>query len=278
VERVLRLARPIRLPRFRLRYLLVPVVLAALLLAGWMWFRESSFVRIREVDVVGVSSSEGAEVRAALRAAAVSMTTLHVRANQLQTAVRPFSSVAGLRFEAHFPHSITIEVTERQPIAAVKLGAVYMPVGAGGRIMRGVRPDASLPVIEASHFAPGDRLSDREALAQLAVLAEAPAALRSKVVRAYHGTKGLTIDLRNGPQLYFGSEADARGKWDALARVLAQPDAAGAVYLDARVPDRIAAGGLGVVDPEPTDPLALDPQPQVPNPQPQPESTPSLNP
>ena len=52
----------------------------------------------------------------------------------------------------------------------------------------------------------------------------------------------------------FGDGEDARAKWTAAARVLAEPSAAGATYLDLRIPGRVAAGGLAPVprrDPRP---------------------------
>ena len=70
----------------------------------------------------------------------------------------------------------------------------------------------------------------------------------------------MTLDLRDGPDLFFGSGEAARSKWMAAARVLAEPSAEGAVYLDLRIPGRVAAGGVGPIEPEPT-PTVLDPQP-----------------
>ena len=58
----------------------------------------------------------------------------------------------------------------------------------------------------------------------------------------------MTLELRDGPELIFGSAGDARGKWRAAARVLAEPSSAGATYLDLRVPKLVAAGGVGPVD------------------------------
>ena len=51
------------------------------------------------------------------------------------------------------------------------------------------------------------------------------------------------MDMRDGPPLIFGTRDDAASKWAAAARVLAQPSAAGATYLDLRVAGRVAAGG-----------------------------------
>jgi cell division protein FtsQ len=66
------------------------------------------------------------------------------------------------------------------------------------------------------------------------------------------GPKGLKLDLRDGPDLIFGSATRVRAKWAAAARVLADSSAAGATYLDLRVPERTAAGGVGPIEPDAT--------------------------
>ena len=96
------------------------------------------------------------------------------------------------------------------------------------------------------------RVQDRRALAALKVAAAAPAELRERAERLFWGEDGLSVDLRNGPELMFGSARDARTKWTAAARVLAEESSAGATYLDLRVAKVVAAGGVGPVTPEPT--------------------------
>jgi cell division protein FtsQ len=250
----------------------------AVLGGAWLWLRDSSLFGVRDVTVVGVSSSQGAQVRAALEAAAVDMTTLHVREGELRDAVRGFSSVANLRVQTDFPHGLTIEVVERRPVAVVSLGNEVVPVGANGRLMRGLHASQPLAAINATRIAPGDRLSDPATVAAINVLAQAPLPLRRRISRAYTGPKGLTLDVRQGPQLIFGTSSASAAKWTAAARVLAEPDAAGAVYLDVRIPGRVAAGGLGTAPDTTADPLALTPQVPSSNPQPQPENTATLNP
>jgi cell division protein FtsQ len=217
--------------------------------------------------VIGLSSSEQDQVRSALDAAARGMTTLHVRRDELDETVARFTSVAGLRVQADFPHDLIIEVTEREPIAEVDLAGDVVAVGAGGRLMRGVEPTRKLPVLHATRLAPGDRLTDSEALDAVNVLAAAPEQLREKVKRIWSGPKGLSLDLRAGPQVFFGTADRPVAKWMATARVLAEPSTEGAVYLDVRVPERVAAGGLGTA---PTD-ESLDPQVAL-------ETTPTLEP
>ena len=57
----------------------------------------------------------------------------------------------------------------------------------------------------------------------------------------------------------------------AAVRVLADPSSAGATYLDLRVPERVAAGGLGPVEQEPQPPVPANPEAPV-------ESGATLNP
>ena len=52
------------------------------------------------------------------------------------------------------------------------------------------------------------------------------------------------MQMRDGPELIFGDATRARAKWIAATRVLADPEAEGASYIDVRLPGRPAAGGL----------------------------------
>ena len=235
-------------PRLRVppRTLLVAAATLVLLAAGWLWFRDSSFVRVKDVFITGTSSSEQTRVRAALKSAALDMTTLHVREDALRTAVKPFSSVRDLRIDAAFPHKLTIEVVEHAPVAALQAGSSRVPVNAEGLVLRGVRASDRLATVKVDRV-PAERVAEPAARAALTVLAAAPDPLWERARRAWFGAKGLTIDLRDGPPLIFGDAGDAAIKWAAAARVLADPTAAGAAYLDVRVPGRVAAGGLGPV-------------------------------
>ena len=258
---------PAGLPRLPIRALAVVLAVVAVAAAGWAYLRNSSLVGVRDVYIVGVSSSQEAQIRAALRQAATEMTTLNLDRERLLLAVQRFPSVADVRADADFPRKLTIEVVEREPVAAVDIGGARVPVGAGGLLMRGVRADAELPTLRARRIAPGGRLNDDRALASLAALAAAPVPLRERVERTWWGPRGLMLDLRSGPDLVFGSARQAKAKWAAAARVMAEPSAAGATYLDVRVPERVGAGGL-----EPVEAVA------EPNPQPQPENPETLTP
>ena len=233
-----------------LRGLAALVLVVALLAGGWLWMRDSALARVSEVTVSGATSSEAARIRAALETAARDMTTLHVRHEALRSAVEAYPSVAGLRVDTDFPHGMAIQVVEHRPVAALEAGGSRVPVTASGRLLTGVRADRELPTIRRKASPGGQRVRDARTRAAVAVAAAAPEALLERSERIRYGPDGLTLELRDGPPLIFGSPDDARAKWTAAARVLAQPSAAGATYLDLRVPGRVAAGGLGPIPQE----------------------------
>ncbi len=117
----------------------------------------------------------------------------------------------------------------------------------------------------------------------MTLLAAAPPGLRAKVSRVYAGPRGLTAPLDAGPILYFGGADRLRAKWTAAARVLADRSSAGATYIDLRLPERPAAGGLE--DPTPAQPeqpaqngAQVGAQPAQPQTQTQPSSTQPVGP
>jgi cell division protein FtsQ len=232
-------------------------VLAGMLLAttglalGWLWLRDSSFTAVKRVSITGSGSSEQAEVRRALETSARGMSTLHVDAKALHAVVEPFASVADLRIRPDFPHDLRIEVIEHEPVATVRAGASSVPATGGGLLLAGVRAD-DLPTVTTNTRLDGRHVTDKRTLAELAVAAAAPPDLRARAERLFYGAGGMTLELRDGPELVFGSSGAAREKWRAAARVLAEPSSAGAAYLDLRVPNLVSAGGVGPVEPEQT--------------------------
>src|SRR4051812_19172192 len=174
--------RPVRRPGARtLRRLMLAGLVLALAVAGFLWLRDSSLVRVRDVTVTGVTSSQEARVREALRRSALRMTTLHVHEDDLRAAVAPFASVADLRVDARLPGELSIEVVERVPAAVVVSGAQRIPVSAGGLLLRGVAPAPGLPVLPVAALPAGPRLTERRARAAVAILSGAPEELRGRI-------------------------------------------------------------------------------------------------
>jgi cell division protein FtsQ len=231
--------------RTALRLGLAVAGVLALGAGAWLWLRDSGLARVRYVAVSGVTTSDGARIRAALDEAARTMTTLHVREDALRDAVRTFPSVAAIHARPDFPHRLTIDVVEQRPVAALDvLGARRVPVTRAGVLLRGVEADRELPSVQLDRPALGTKLTDRRLLGVLAVASAAPGPLLARADDLALGDRGVVVAMRDGPDLVFGNGADAHAKWLAAARVLAEPSAAGATYLDLRIPGRVAAGGL----------------------------------
>ncbi len=231
------------LPRPRARTAVACAGVLAVLAGGWLWLRDSSLVSVRRVTVSGVSGADAPRVRAALEQAARSMTTLHVRDGQLETAVQPFPAVVGVRARSDFPHGLRISVREHVAVGVVGGGGPRLPIAADGTVLRG-STSTGLPLI-ATHRPPAtERVTDPRTRAMVRLLAAAPPSLRGRAERAYVGRRGLTVQLSDGPALFFGGSDRLAAKWTAVVRVLQDASAAGATYLDVRLPERAAAGGL----------------------------------
>jgi cell division protein FtsQ len=216
------------------------LVLAAL---GWFWLRDSPLVAVDDVTITGVSGPDASRIRGVLEDAARDMTTLHVSGGDLRSAVAAYPQVKDVQVTTHFPHRLDVAVIEHNPVAVIVADGKRIPVSGDGRFLRAV-PAGNLATVQMSTVPAGDRLTDPRANQAVAMLAAAPSALRARVENVWTGGRGLSARLSRGPLLYFGTAERLEAKWAAVTRVLEDPDAAGALYLDVRIPERTAAGGL----------------------------------
>lgn len=191
--------------------------------------RDLPVFAVEDVRITGLSGDQAPQVRSALERAAQEMTTLHVREDELLEAVSPYTTVATVEVQRDLPHALRIDVSQRRPVAV--LGGLVVTEDL--RTLRGV-PSDGLPVVRARGAGAG-RL--------VRVLAAAPDDLRTRVSSARLTSRGVVLKLRRGPELVFGDTRRPRAKWLAAAAVLADTRAAGASYVDLRVPERPAAGG-----------------------------------
>jgi cell division protein FtsQ len=266
-----------RMPSPPRRVLLVASACLVLLAGAGLWLRDSGFFAVERVEIAGVSGPDAPKVHSALRQAARDQTTLHLDEEALLQAVERYPTVEGVELDRDLPNALRITVLERRPVAVITVAGRKVPLAADGRLLEGATASKDLPAL-AVKSDPGGRLSDEEAKRLLAVVAAAPTPLRSKARRAYKGSNGLTLSMDAGPSVYFGSTRDLAAKWRAAARVLADPTTEGARYVDVRVPDRAAVGGLApLVQPDATTPgvtpgTTPDPAAPVPTPEPQPSA------
>ncbi len=210
---------------------------------AWVWLRHSSFVAVEHVRITGAHGQQAAAIETALTEAAKRQSTLDASAAGLKAAVARFPEVATIHVTTSFPHAMRIAVVERTPVAALLVGGTRIAIGADGVALGTAAQAGSLPAV-ADDVAPasGERARNPLVLEALAVLGALPPGLRRYVARAYFSQRGLTVALRTGLLVYFGDATRPHAKWFALAAVLAQPTAAGALYVDVRTPERAAAG------------------------------------
>jgi cell division protein FtsQ len=232
------------LASWRARLILVAIVAGALAITYFAWFRDSSFVAVRDVKVEGVNSADRDRITAALTDAAQGMTTLDVDAARLASAVSGFPTVASVSADSSFPHGLTVHVTERKPVLLASDGQREVAVAAGGSLLPGVDADGlGLPALNVDTLPESGRL-EGDALDEARAIGAAPAPLRSLIEGAtITDDYGIVITVRGGIDLRFGAASQARTKWAAASAVLADPKVTALEYVDVQVPSRPAIGG-----------------------------------
>ena len=238
------------------RLLLALAVLALLATVYYGWFRDSSFVAVKDVTVSGLTTEDAPKIRARLIAAARDQSTLHVDKDALMAALPAGSAVADLRITTDFPHGMRIEVIQSSAVAVLVAPGRRMPVAADGSLLSGVRA-ANVPAIHVGALPGSGRLGRGRAQELVAVAAAAPRPLRTRIerIRKLPG-KGLVAYVERGPQVILGDSTSLAAKWAAAAAVLADGASRGASYVDVTFPDRPVAGGVDVPQPEPEQPPA----------------------
>jgi cell division protein FtsQ len=227
----------------RRRLIAAGIVVVALYAGYMLWFRNLSWFAINDVSVKGATTSQ-AQIRSAVEQVAGDMTTLHLNDDELRNAVARFPTVASVKATTSFPHGLTVTVTERLPVAFVRIGGRETPVSADGYLLPGASFDAkALPRIQGTPVH-GIRL-DGDAAAQAAILGATPAPLRDKVTSSTWDDQrgGVVIALKNGPDVIFGDGSRAADKWAAAVAVLSSPQHGSPSYVNVVVPDKPVAGG-----------------------------------
>ena len=284
-----------------MRRRLVTIAVAALVLSAFymLWLRDSGLVAVENVTVTGLTGKDAEDIRRAVEGTGLQMTTLHVDGDRLRKAALAFPAVKAIEVEADFPSGLRVHIVEHRPAALVMIGGKKVIVAGDGSVLPGQSARSSVPEIKLPGEVSADRLATGPALDAVRVAGAAPLPLLERLSDVRGDEKeGIVARIDDGPRLIFGTPDRIAAKWAAAARVLADPDAAGAEYVDLRIPERPAAGGLAVQtlapvapasSPEPVDPAVdptlaapvepvTEPSAPVPEPVPPPESAAPLAP
>ncbi|HEY1774667.1 MAG TPA: cell division protein FtsQ/DivIB [Solirubrobacteraceae bacterium] len=234
---------------------LVPLVV----IGGWLLLRDSALFSVDRVALSGLGSDVQPVVSEDLMAAAHRETTTDFSLGALRSAVAPYTVIAGIRAQTHFPHGLTLEVKERHPVAHLQVGKHWYLLDSSGLIITGAI-GAGLPVLHSDQLPTATRSRDSFVLLALRVISDGPAPLRARVVAVTVADGALTIYVHRGPKLIFGNGALPHAKWDAAAAVMAEASSRGASYIDVQVPSRPAAqvGDLATISASPANGSSAD--------------------
>ena len=216
------------------RVLLVTVavlVVAGLAVGTWWLLWVSAVLTTRTVRVGGTTPARGVVVS---RAAAVPTggPLMAVDTRAVGGRVLGIPGVAAVRVTRHLPHTVTIEVTERVPVAVLRsTGGQLRLVDAGATVWVPSGPvPASLPVLIDR-----DGTLDAGAVATaVQVSSTLPAALGRRVRALVAASPGsVLLVLTGGRVVVWGGPADAAAKTRVATALLG---ATAADYLDVSVP------------------------------------------
>lgn len=221
-----------------------------LAISWFTWFRDLPLFEIREVEVTGTeslsSSDERKEAEAltgAVRTSLGGMTTLHVRQDELEGALARWPRVAGVQVETDFPNGATARLELRENGAVIGEGEGAVLVATDGTLL-GPAGEGTETLPRLGGEPPAD---DRiglggPRLSQAIVLGAVPTEIRPFVASSRIGEQGIEVELSNGLLLIFGDDSKPSAKWKAATTVIADPELAGARYVDLTVPWRPAVG------------------------------------
>jgi len=208
---------------------LVALLLVAALLAGaaWLVFFSSVLV-VKGVEITGTDVLDRAEVR---RTAAVPMgePLARVGLDEIKARVESLAPVKSVDVSRSWPNRVRIAVRERRAVAVVERDGVVRGLDDEGVLFRTYPSVPSrLPVVRV---VAGTRA---EALAEAARVVDAlPGNLAAKVDHVSVKTvDSISLDLRNGRSIFWGSAAESDEK-AAVIKVLLEQQAS--VY-DVSVP------------------------------------------
>jgi cell division protein FtsQ len=223
--------------RRRLRLLVAAV---AVLLAGAVVLAvlHSPLLAARHISVTGdVQTPASQIIRVASLAGHPPLVDISPGGAEARLETLPWVDRA--QVSVHWPDSVTVSVTERQPIAALARPTGVALIDATGRVLAWTAaPPPGLLVLTApvTPGGPGTRLAAPAGPA-LEVASSLAPVLRGRVRQiTVDGGGQLTLDLGGGLLAVLGPAADLPAKYEALASVLAGADPTGPAVIDVRVP------------------------------------------
>jgi cell division protein FtsQ len=202
--------------------------------AGLVWLLGfSSVFDVTEVQVDGATTETLPAVRAAAQVAP-GASLLWLDTADIDARVQTIPRVATVDVRRSLLHTLTVTVTEREPVAAIPLGAGVALVDGSGFAYRTM--PAPPPGIPRLVLAPGIAASpsDPTTVAAVRVLAALPPDLRGRITELRAASPyDVSFSLDAGRTVRWGADADDARKAAVLGPLLTRP---GSTY-DVSTPD-----------------------------------------
>ena len=190
----------------------------------------TSVLGVRSVEVVGVKEIS---TEAVIKAAGIQHGTPMVRldADEAAARVAKLPRVFEVRVERSWPSTVEIIITERSPVAVLRVGSAIHLVDETGLDYAVVRTaPAGLPTLAMSDVRPDNPATK----AAVTVLGAIPKQLKTQVVTVAADTPGdVRLTLADGRVVEWGNAQDNPRKAAVLAALLTRP---GKTY-DVATPD-----------------------------------------
>ena len=223
-------ARPVRVAPeiYRRRRLagavVVVMLLGALALVVRVVLYDSGLFDVQGVQVEGISHAAGDRRRSPPRRCPSARPLASIDTAGIAARVAKLPAVALATVSRSWPHTVTVTVVERVPVATTTTPAGVQLVDAGGVVYPGT-PPPGLPRLVFGAVGPDDP-STRSALAALATL---PPPIRSQVLTVDATVAGsdvpgqVTFGLTGNRQVVWGTDDRAAEKAAVLVPLLTQP-------------------------------------------------------
>jgi cell division protein FtsQ len=207
--------------------------------------RTSSVFSVRHIEVHGAPPAVAHEVESTL-SSTVGTSLLELNSGEIEDKVRALPSVAAVKVDRAFPHTLVLTVAVERPVAVARRGPLSWLVTGSGHVIRDVplRSEPELPRLWITHGAalqvggllPSELIPETKALA---ALREFPPPARVRKIRLVQSE--LTLVLSDGREVRLGDPTDVRLKLAVAARVFPLLPA-GTAYLDVSIPERPVSG------------------------------------
>ena len=230
---------------------LLIVVGAAL---AWFLARETPVFSVKTIEVAGGSTGVTNQVKRSLRTTD-GTSLLKFDGDTAQQTVLALSTVAAVRFDRAFPHTLRVVVVPEHAVAVVRQGASSYLVAESGRVMATVerrdRPAlARIWITRDVQLQVGARAEGDLLAAVTAVAPLVGSGFPGRVSSVTATQAALTLRLRSGLELRLGEPVDVALKLAVAARVIPLLTS-DSTYLDVAVPERPVSGTLNSqVEPE----------------------------